>query len=303
MPQASHSPSSILAVIVVYNCEFSASKSASSLLQILKESPELARHFSLVLYDNSAQPQSPPTSDDFAIHYVHDASNGGLAAAYNFALARAEAEEREWLLLFDQDTSPTREFLRELVAATGSLHEQARVAAIVPKLVVRGKVLSPTVHFIDQLRRQYKRSEQVVSPDVSGMQQGRLGGYNSAATLRVSALRSILGFPREFWLDYLDHTVFHTLFVKGYRTYVMHATLAHDSSHAEIESVPTWRMHNVLLAQTLFVKQSGNFFDQLLYRIWLLRYSRTLRRLCKDPQVWKETALQALRLRVPGRET
>jgi GT2 family glycosyltransferase len=297
MPPASHPPSSILAVVVVYNCEFFASKSVSSLLPILEENPELARHFSLVLYDNSLQPQIAPTSAGFSICYVHDPSNGGLAAAYNFALARAEAEEREWLLLFDQDTSPTREYLRELVELTASLHDQARVAAILPKLVVRGTVLSPTVHFVDQLRLQYLRSEQTLSLDVAGIQEKRLGGYNSAATLRVSALRSIGGFPPEFWLDYLDHTVFHTLFISGFRIYVMQATLAHNPSHAELESVPTWRHHNVLLAQTLFVKRSGNFFDRLLYRIWLLRYSRNLRRVCKDPHVWKETALQALLLR------
>jgi len=278
----------------------------SSLLPILQESAELARHFSLVIYDNSEQPQSAPTSTGFEICYVHDPSNGGLAAAYNFALARAESEAREWLLLFDQDTSPTREYLRELIESTAFLHDQARVAAILPKLVVRGTVLSPTVHFIDQLRLQYLRSEQTLSLDVAGIQQQRLGGYNSAAALRVSALRSIGGFPQEFWLDYLDHTVFHTLFVNGYRTYVMQATLSHNPSHADLDSVPTWRHHNVLLAQTLFVKRSGKFFDRLLYRIWLLRYSRTLRRVCKDPQVWKETALQALLLRIPpprGRET
>jgi GT2 family glycosyltransferase len=288
-----------LAVIVVYKCEFAVSKSVSSLLQILEEDTELARRFSLVLYDNSPQPQSAPTSTGFAIEYVHDPSNGGLVAAYNYALDRAEAEAREWLLLFDQDTSPTSAFLRELVETAVKLQDEKRVAAIVPKLLVQGKILSPTVHFVDQLRRQYRRSEQIVSSDIAGIQQQRLGGYNSAATLRVSALRSIGGFPPEFWLDYLDHTVFHKFFVHGYRTFVMHATLIHDSSHAELENVPTWRMHNVLLAQTLFVKRSGNFFDQLLYRVWLLRYSRSLRRLCPDPRVWKETALQALLLRVP----
>ena len=70
----------------------------------------------------------------FPIHYVHDPSNGGLASAYNFALARAESEEREWLLLLDQDTSPTREFIVELLEAAASLHARPDVAAIVPKL-------------------------------------------------------------------------------------------------------------------------------------------------------------------------
>jgi GT2 family glycosyltransferase len=125
----SHAPSSILAVVVVYNCEFSQSHSVSSLFQILSENPELAKHFSVVLYDNSPQPQSPVSPPDFPTHYVHDPSNGGLATAYNFALARAESEEREWLLLLDQDTTLTREFISELVETAETLRTRPEVAS------------------------------------------------------------------------------------------------------------------------------------------------------------------------------
>jgi hypothetical protein len=81
MPPAYHAPSSILSVIVLYKCELSQSQSASSLFQILKENPEWAKHFSLILYDNSPQPQKHILSADFPVHYVHDPSNGGLAPA------------------------------------------------------------------------------------------------------------------------------------------------------------------------------------------------------------------------------
>jgi hypothetical protein len=150
------------------------------------------------------------------------------------------------------------------------------VAAVVPKLLVNGTVYSPATHFIDVLRGQFSRRVPNTYDTLLGIQERRLNVYNSASTLRVSALRSIGAFPTEFWLDYLDHTVFHTLFVKGYSIFVR--------------------------AQTLFVKRTGNPIDRLLYRIWLLRYSRKLRSLCTDKQVWRETALQALVLRVPEPE-
>jgi GT2 family glycosyltransferase len=297
--QASHAPSSILAVVVLYNCELPQSQSVSSLFQILNENPELAKHFSLVLYDNSPQPQMHEMPACFPVQYVHDPSNGGLAPAYNFALARAEWDERDWLLLLDQDTSPTREFLFELLETARTLHSRPEVAVIVPKLLVQGKIESPSTHFLDQMRRQFLRPQQAMSQDVVGVQQQRLCSYNSGSTLRVSALRSIGGFPSEFWLDFMDHAVFDALFVSGYRMYVMIATLVHDSSYSDIGSLPIWRLHNILLARTLYVKRSGNFIDRLLYRIWLLRHSRNLRQSCKDPRIWKETALQALLLRVP----
>jgi GT2 family glycosyltransferase len=283
----------------VYNCEFSQSHSVSSLFQILNENPELAKHFSLVLYDNSPQPQTLAMSAGFPTQYVHDPSNGGLASAYNFALARAESEQREWLLLLDQDTSLTREFIFELVEVAVSLQVQPNVAAIVPKLTVNGIVHSPAIPFIEQMRRQFLPSKEPIDRDVVGVLQQRMCSYNSGSTLRVSAVRSVGGFPAEFWLDYLDHAVFHALSAGGYRIYVLRATLTHEASYANIDRLPSWRMHNVLLAQTLYVKRNGNFTDRLLYRIWLLRHSRNLRQACTDPHIWREAALQALLFRVP----
>jgi GT2 family glycosyltransferase len=296
---ASHSPSSILSVIVLYNCELAQSLSFSSLLQILNADPELAKHLSLVLYDNSPQPQSHATSAGFPICYIHDPSNGGLAAAYNFALARAESEEREWLLLLDQDTTLTGEFLSELVEAAGTLHPRSEVAAIVPKLRVNGRIDSPASDFFGLMRRQFLPPEPAMSENVVGIQEQPLCSYNSASTLRVKALRSIGGFPAEFWLDFMDHAVFHALFVRGYRVYVMLATLIHDSSYANHQNLPLWRLLNILRARTLHVQKSGSFMDRFLYRIWLLRHSRNLRESYKDPRAWRETALQALRLKAP----
>jgi GT2 family glycosyltransferase len=298
--QANDSASSILVAVVLYKCSFSESLAVSSLLQILNSDLALAKHFSLVIYDNSPQAQSPAVAGGLPVHYVHDPSNGGLAPAYNLALARAESEGREWLLLFDQDTSPTLEFLLELVTLTTALQGETTVAAIVPKLLVNGIVYSPATHFIDVLRRQFSPPAPNRYDSLVGVQQNRINIYNSASTLRVSTLRSIGAFPTEFWLDYLDHTVFHTLFAKGYKIYIMRASLEHEQSDADLQGISAWRHHNVLQAQTLFVKRTGNRIDRLLYRIWLLRYSRKLRSECNDKRIWRETALQALLLRVPG---
>jgi GT2 family glycosyltransferase len=295
----SQSAPTILAVVVLYQCSLAQSQSVSSLLQILIDNPEFAKYFSLVLYDNSPQAQSLLIEADFPICYFHDGSNRGLPAAYNFALARAETEQCTWLLLLDQDTWLTREFIAELLATTKTLHAQPDVAAIVPKLMVHGKIDSPATHFFDLMRGQFQAPRPAMRQDVVGIQQQRLACYNSGATLRVSALRNLGGFPPEYWLDFLDHAVFHALFVGGFRLYVLLARLQHDSSYADIGSVPAWRFHNILLARTLYVTRNGTFLDRLLYRVWLVRNSRNLREACKDPRVWKETALQALFMRIP----
>ena len=288
--------SSILAIVVLYRCELGHSQSVSSLLRILRDHPELSKHFSLLLYDNSPQAQDHIMQATFPIDYVHDPSNGGLATAYNFALARAEAERRTWLLLFDQDTVLTEEFLFELVESAGTLHGQAQVGAIVPKLLVRGAIYSPEANFLYQVRHPHLPL-QTVEKDAVGIQQRHLNAYNSGATLRVSAMRAIGGFPLQFWLDYLDHAVFRALFVGGFRIYVLRAALVHNSSLAEVTSMPLWRLRNVIQAQTLFVKQSGGFLDRTFYRFFLLRFSRGLWKNHKASQMWKEAAWQAVTLR------
>lgn len=299
---AAHSPSSILSVIVLYNCELKQSKSFASLFDILTANPEPAKYFSLLLYDNSPQPQSHMVAADFPIHYIHDPSNGGLASAYNAALDRAESEQREWLLLLDQDTSLTTEFILELVETTRNLHGQAEVAAVVPKLLVNGRIDSPAGDFFALVRRQFSPPEPPIREDLVGIQQQRLSAYNSGSTLRVSALRSAGGFPAEFWLDFLDHAVFHSLSRSGYRMYVMRAILAHDSSYSDVANLPVWRMHNILLGRSLYVQRYGTWMDRLLYRVWLLRHSRNLRECCQDPRIWKEAVRHAVQWKIGSKD-
>lgn len=291
MPSA-NSACRILAVAALYKQSPRESNALSSFSGILRDDPELASHFSLVVYDNS--PDGLRAPDEFPLDYVHDPANGGLAAAYNYALARAEEGGYEWLLLLDQDTTLTKEFFTELIACVRALRAEDNVAAIVPKLAVRGTILSPAEHFIDFIRHQFRNSVHTLGCEDVGIQPSRLSAYNSGSTMNVRMLRSIGGFPGEFWLDYLDHAVFHALSAKGYRVYVLHAVLQHELAESDLNERPIWRFRNVLKAQFLFVKRAGSFRDRLLYRLWLLRSLRRLRADCTDQRIWKETARQAL---------
>jgi GT2 family glycosyltransferase len=297
------SPVSILAIVVIYRREPSESESLCSLIQILNANPDLAQHFSIVVYDNSPQRQNFEVVAQFPVLYKHDPTNAGLATAYNFGLAHAGEEQYDWLLLLDQDTLLTYGFLAELIACAETLCVQPQVASIVPKLLVDGEISSPAAHFLYQLRHQYRRSNHAVSRQIGGIQEGRLIAFNSGAALRVPALRLIGGFPEEYRLDFLDHAVFHALSAQGYRMYVMHAEIKHDLSLARVSDVPVWRQRNFLLAQSRFVLQTGSIVDRLLYRIWLLRYSRILWIRHPDKRLWKEAALKALSVKSRTEQT
>jgi GT2 family glycosyltransferase len=287
----------ILVLVVLYRRTPAESESLCSLLEILKTNRNLAKNFSIIVFDNSPQKQKIEIEHGFPVRYQHDPTNAGLATAYNFGLTRASDEQCEWMLLLDQDTALTYSFLTELISCSEALRVHPQVASIVPKLVVDGKIASPVAHFIDQLRHQYRRTNHAVSRKTSGLQEKRLVAYNSGAALKVSALKAIGGFPKEYWLDYLDHAVFHALFAQGYRMHVMNAEIEHDSSQARVADVPVWRQRNLILAQSYFVEKTGSVWDRLLNAIWLLRYSRILWIRHPDKRLWKEAALKALSIR------
>jgi GT2 family glycosyltransferase len=286
----------VLAVIVLYQCELASSHSFSSLQQIFAEDAALEKELSVVVYDNSPQPLPGPAP----AQYVHDPSNGGLAVAYNFALVRAEKQHCKWLLLLDQDTSLTRPFLLELLETIEKVRNQPDIGMVIPKLAVNGVVHSPATPFLEQMRHQFRPGLPPIGREVTGILEKQMCAYNSGSTLRVAALRAMGGFPEDFWLDFLDHAIAQSLSNHGYRTYLMRATLEHQASYADLDKMPLWRLHNVLMAQTLFVKRSGNLKDKLLYRLWLLRYARTLRNGRTDPQAWRQAAVQALLFRNPA---
>ena len=225
--------STITAVVVLYRRSPAESDALTSLLRVLREEPTLAARFSVLVYDNSPQDQAS-SLPSFPVAYHHDPANGGLASAYNYALAQAEAAGTPWLLLLDQDTSLAAAFLQELASLSEELLPSKNVAAIVPKLFSRGTMYSPEEHSLDQLHHVFPHRSHTLPPGAEGPQSARISAYNSGSTLRVAALLAIGGFPREFWLDYLDHAVFHALQQQGSRVFVMQAVLEQQLSHGDL---------------------------------------------------------------------
>jgi GT2 family glycosyltransferase len=293
MTQAAH----LTAVIVLYGHTPAQSAALSSLLGLLAGRPDDAQRISLIIYDNSPEAHELVASMPVEALYIHDADNAGLARAYNAALEQARAQGSTWLLLLDQDTPLSSEYLTELLDATEALASSAEVGAIVPKLWAGTRLYSPDAPFLWQMRQQFAGDDHAVDENVTGMVAQQLTAYNSGAALRVSALEQIGGFPEDFWLDFLDHAVFQQLWLCGHRIWVMRTVLQQNLSHMDLGTVPMSRHWSVLAAQTRFVLKFGSATDRLFFRWWLLKTSRTYLYICRDRRVWRMRAAQAFRLR------
>ncbi len=273
----------IEAVLVLYRVRAEGSESWRTMKAALSESKELAaevgKRLRLLVYDNT--PEAPGSDGGIVegaraetefrmagveVRYERDAANGGLVAAYSRALN--EAGDAEWLLLLDQDTTLTAEYLREAMRLADELAGDESVGAIVPKLRSGGKVQSP--------HRALGWGQAPLDEKFKGRateaETGAVTAYNSGALLRVSAMRELGGFPPGFWLDYLDHATFAELRQAGKSVWVMEAQLEHAMSWEDPEREMTVeRYRGVLAAEERYHRRYGSRGSALAFRLRMLK--------------------------------
>lgn len=247
----------VLVVVVLYRLSPHESPAFQSLVRSVDQAPGIP--IACVVYDNSPAAHELPVIP-FACTYRHDPSNLGLAVAYQYALEQAEREGISWLLLLDQDTTVTAEYLAEALQMAGDLRERPDVGAIVPKLVQDGQVLSPHWPYGSRSRQSFGDRFGLIEPNVRV--------YNSGSLLRVEAVRAAQGFPLDYPLDYLDHAMFARLQIQQRRVFLLHATLPHqlESKSQDVHTAlkNSLRLRGILAAETRFYRQYGSRFDQLL---------------------------------------
>ena len=201
---------SILAVLVLYRRSIEESVTWKALLgQVdgkLKESVD----FHLLVCDNGPLsyahevPLLPGWADYVGVH-----DNHGLAWAYNLGLARAQERGAEWIMTLDQDTALPPDFLGRM-AKLAKQDDSEAAEAIVPQLVSEhGHVHSPVIAGM--------MGETMVPLGFRGMADGEVRPFNSAAMVRTSALAAVGGYDRRFWMNYLDHSIFHALQKAGFK--------------------------------------------------------------------------------------
>jgi GT2 family glycosyltransferase len=278
----------IQCVVVLYKQRPNESQSLSDLLRVCRSELAIGSQIAVIVHDNSPSIEEPCLDDletglPIGLEYHHTPGNPGLAYAYNRALDRAKERKIPWLLLLDQDTHVTRQFLVKLLEGIQHLKLE-RCCAFVPQLMRDDLVLSPQIVGKVFYRRLPK--------GFSGVAEESLVAFNSAACIRVQDLTEIGGFPKEFWLDYLDHMVFHSLQKAGGHVFVLDSQLEHTLSVSDLESnVSTQRYANVLNAEWMFVRKTGWGGGSLMHRLRLLK--RTFNHSVKLRD--KRYALQTLR--------
>jgi glycosyltransferase involved in cell wall biosynthesis len=264
----------VCGVVVLYREAAEQSRTIRSLQKAMQDNPSIASGLFICVYDNSPRPAAIP-KELFPCEWVafQPRRNLGLAEAYNTALHVAQQSGMGWLLLLDSDTEVTASFLKACIETTQAEEANCQLGAVIPYVFDRGHAQSP--RWATPLRRA------PVDPSVSGVLSQEVVALNSGTAVRVSAVLTLGGFNKNFWLDYLDYWLFRALQSKAYRVYLLPEKLEHSLSFAD----PTNRMtperyENMLEAEHYFVRHFGNLWEQIRLRVILLK--RALKFGCFD---------------------
>ena len=261
--------SMIVAVVVLYKRLPEQSQTIDSLGKVFAGTPTLLDSIRVILFDNSPRALDH-VNLSFPCHYRHASRNVGTSGAYNYAMEFAEARGFPWLLLLDQDTTISAEFLPRMLEYGQMLRGQTEIGSVVPFIYSHGSLSSPrTLGWFNQIGR--------IPPTFSGICRRKAFAVNSATLMRVGALREVGGYSDDFWLDLSDVYVFQAMYRKGRYLYIA-ADLAVQHSITSMDfdnDMAPERYRNFLAAESAYVDLYSSAPGRAAHLIRLL--ARTLR--------------------------
>lgn len=258
----------ILIVVVLYKINLDNSLTYNSLLKVFNETPDILSSVKCIMYDNSPSRMYDYTKNKFAYEYVHDCENGGLAAAYNYALNAAITNNYDWILLLDQDSILSSDFMKISIDNLKEKKIDENVVAVVPKVICNNRVISPSKDIFGT----------ILNSKVSGICDFPITAINSGSFIKTSFLKEIGGFNKIFKLDSLDHWLFHIIYSCGKSVFISDTMIEHELSVTDFNKyMSVERYENILRAEALFLRLYKSRKDNLLYIIRLLaRVFKTL---------------------------
>ncbi len=245
-----HNFNDVLFVIVLYKNNLENSITIESIITNYKHTIDL------LVFDNSPQRQYNENVFSYKnlnVFYFSDETNPGLARAYNYSLLEASKLSKKWILLLDQDTLFTEDYIKELYSFDKDQIGQD-VVAIIPKVNSidnPNKIISPAKMYIGGVFKPINLR--------SGVSFKPISAINSGCLINVDFLKSINGFKNNFQLDMLDHWYFREIYKTNKQVYLLNSTIYQSlsvSGNFE-DNISIERYRKMLNAEKMFVSLNG----------------------------------------------
>ena len=248
------SNTSVEIVLVLYGVLPEESKAFVSLLRHIGR---LRVDYELIVYNNDTS-ISVPGGDGYIA--VNAEKNDMLARAYNFALQKAQAGGRQWLLLLDHDTEPTAEYFEALNRFLKQTTPSPDVVAAVPLLKYGNRIISP-----EKINPVMWETTPIT---VAGTYSGNIVAFNSLSLLSTDFVMSIGGFSELYPLDMLDHWLYRQIAKHKKSVEVLDTHISHSLSLLD-NSMSYNRLADFLAAEQRFVSTELTMTHYISYKIRL----------------------------------
>lgn len=237
--------------IVLYNCRIDQSSTIKSIKDYLNN-VNAYNEFNILVYDNSKVEQM---TTDSRFQYIPNRTNLFLSENYNKALEFSIQNQCDWLVLLDQDTCLSNDYLDIIF----NKELDSCIAAYVPHIVTsNGNKVAP----------QFMR----VKCKIDNKNRKGIFSVNSGTILNVAFFKDKLkNFSLEYPLDFLDNWYFQNINYEGGIIKVLPVTITHDLSIAKGHSVVSIeRYKSILSSERKFIYTERSHCERVGYKIRLI---------------------------------
>lgn len=253
------------AIVVLYNCNYNESKTISSIINNLRQiDREDFNNFKLIIFDNGILDQSSYIKIDFDYEYYWNGKNNGLAFAYNFAFQKYKLLSYDWILLLDQDTSFSVNYLNSLFQNVRRFSKRDDIVIFAPKMLYNGKLFSPSTVKLGGIHRPLKFTNNETSIHKN------IFAVGSATLVKIDFIEKLNGFNDIFPIDCLDRWLYLMANKLGFYICIINCDVHHELSILDKHNfVSLNRYSQILAAENRFIKMYKSPIDMLIFYLRL----------------------------------
>ena len=208
----------IYAAIVVYNKKCSDSVTIQCLQKWMTPGT-----IKIVVFDNSTSDyHNAQFCAEHEYKYLTYHENKGLSFAYNRIIEHLQADSDDYVLILDDDTELTEEFMREIVCC-----EKKDINLPIVRSIQDGHIFSPSIK-INQVRS-------IVIHSVDELEGKQITAINSGMVIKASVFERVR-YNERLFLDCVDHDFMDQVNELGYDIKILQSLIFQNLSRQNIRN-------------------------------------------------------------------
>lgn len=203
----------LYAVVVIYNKNCNVSQTLSCLKKYSKQ-------IKIIVFDNST---TDFHNNDYCkknnLEYYTFYENVGLSKAYNYIIDNIEKKAKDYLIILDDDTNLTDEYIQEVLQQIKFDYD-----VLLPIVTTNNQIISPS-------NTQFNCRVKKIN-DIDNVNLNKVTAINSGMVIKMIIYNSIR-YNEEIFLDYVDHEFMRKIRKNIKKIYIMKSEIKQNFSMYE----------------------------------------------------------------------